>query len=232
MPEAPDYIGLGAQSAGIVWWNDVIVAHPGVEPQAELSRHFFDDFCARPMEDADVEAYHAAFARPEGRLAGEWTARYMFDPWIPMLMRRVAPDAKLLMLLRDPVERYRAGLLDWIGRPPRGHEMHVVSEGIERGRYATQLRRILRHYPADQVLVQQYERCVREPHEEIARVYAFLGLDEGGAPADIRAPEPGPALPELWPDLETDLREIYAPEIEELTALVPDIDLELWPAAR
>ena len=40
----------------------------------------------------------------------------MGDAWALRLIRRAAPDAKLLVLLRDPIERYRSGILHRAGR--------------------------------------------------------------------------------------------------------------------
>ena len=49
------------------------------------------------MTDADVDAYHALFPRKDGQLAGEFSNRYSYDVWTLPLIKRAAPDAKLLM---------------------------------------------------------------------------------------------------------------------------------------
>jgi hypothetical protein len=232
MAEPPDYVGIGTQSAGHRWWHDLLLAHPQVHAPPRTDLHFFDDFCARPMTDEDAATYRAHFARPPGTLCGEWTPRYMFDPWTPELLHRVAPDAKLLVLVRDPVERYRAGLAHQVGRSPRAKEQLLVLDGIERGRYATQLRRVLAVFAPEQLLVQQYERCLRDPAGEHARLLAFLGLDAVAAPAELALAPPEPGTVPLWPDLLADLHDTYGPEIEALAELVPDLDLDLWPTAE
>lgn len=231
MSEPPDYVGVGAQAAGHLWWHGLLLAHPHVHGATRGELHFFDDFCARPMTDADTAAYHAHFAKPPGTLCGEWTPRYMFDPWTPELLHRAAPDAKLLVLVRDPVERYTAGLAHQVGRSPRAREQLLVLDAIERGRYATQLRRVLAVFPREQLLVQQYERCLRDPAGEYARTLAFLGLDPDAAPAELAPAPPEPEIVPLWPDLLADLHDTYGPEIEGLAELAPDLDLDLWPTA-
>ena len=112
-------------------------------------------------------------------LAGEWTPGYMLDPWTPPLLRRAAPDARLLVLLRDPVERFRSGRTLAENRLTVGASARAAANaGFQRGIYADQLLRLWRAFPREQVLVLQFERCVREP--------------DGGAPADLRVPGPGP----------------------------------------
>src|SRR5829696_1826406 len=106
-PGPPDFIGVGALGSGTGWWHSMLVAHPEIRPPRSRTRalHHFDPFCAAEMTDADVAAYHRSFPRRAGAITGEWTGRYMFDAWTPPLLRRAAPDAKLLVMLSDPIER-------------------------------------------------------------------------------------------------------------------------------
>ena len=60
-----------------------------------------------------VERYHRNFPRPAGGVTGEWTPRYMYDHWSLRLLRRAAPEARILVILRDPIERYRSALEAW-----------------------------------------------------------------------------------------------------------------------
>ena len=53
--------------------------------------------------------YERYFPRPQGAIAGEWTPRYMNVPGVVEAMKTLAPDTKLVVLLRDPVERFRSG---------------------------------------------------------------------------------------------------------------------------
>ena len=50
------------------------------------------------------------FPRPSGSLTGEWTPDYIQCSWVPALLAQAAPGTRLLVLLRDPVERFRSGL--------------------------------------------------------------------------------------------------------------------------
>jgi hypothetical protein len=230
----PDFVGVGTARSGTSWWDDLIHQHPAVAraPGIPKEIHFFDERWQDDLREEDVEAYHAWFARPDGKLAGEWTPGYMLDPWTPRSLRHAAPAARLLVLLRDPVERFRSGrtLAEnrlTVGSTPRA----AANAAFNRGVYADQLLRLWRAFPREQVLVLQYERCVRDGRGELARTFRFLGLDtEPLDDIDVgrRVNETRGSKVTLQPWQMRTLAERYAPENARLAALVPDLDLKLW----
>jgi hypothetical protein len=230
----PHFVGVGAQRCGTTWWFRVMVGHPRIRPPKGRRKelHFFDPFAARRMTDEDVQRYYKLFPRETGELVGEWTPRYMRDFWTPPLLRQVAPDVRLLVMLRDPVERYRSGVLHRLTRTPDRRPEALASDGIERGRYALQLRRLHRYFDPERILVLQYERCRAEPMEEYLRTVRFLGLTEHEDPRDFSRPRgttTAPKKEELWPDFQRALQVALEPDVAELKALAPGIDLSLWP---
>ncbi|HEY8583226.1 MAG TPA: sulfotransferase [Capillimicrobium sp.] len=231
----PDFVGVGAQRAGTSWWFVQLLGHAQV-CQSRLMRketHFFDRFGAEPMTDAHIAAYADLFPREPGQIAGEWTPRYMSDPWTPRLLRRAAPDAKLLVLLRDPVERYRSGVVHRVRATPERRPGVVAADALERGRYATHLRGLRACFDPNRILVLQYERCRADPEGELRRTFAFLGL-EPRIPRMLRRAIGGSmtaAKPPLDDDLAAGLRAALAPELADLATLAPDLDLSLWPSA-
>jgi hypothetical protein len=259
---APDFVGVGAQRSGTQWWYGLITDHPQVQgvaatmrrlrpwealdperaiqssPEAPIRRelHFFDSFADRSFERRDAELYRRFFPRPEGELCGEWTPRYMLDFWAPRLLRLAAPRARLLVLLRDPVERYLSGLS---AAAPRARERGIplawmpTGDAVMRGLYARQLAVLLEHFERDQVLVLQYERCCQDPAGELRRTYEFLRVDAGHRPADLRR-QAGPARPkpELPPEAREDLVGALAGDVRELVGGWPEIDVKLWPNFR
>ena len=151
--------------------------------------HFFDDYWRGDFQQSDERAYHQLFLRPEGMLGGEWTPRYIFDPWTPPLLRRAAPDAKLLVLLRDPIARFRSGVTHAAIHGGRVTS-DVVNTAIARGFYGAQLSHLLEHFPREQVLVLQFERCRADPAAMLKLTFEFLGLDSARYPSSIRLSEP------------------------------------------
>src|ERR687897_2841254 len=108
----PDFIGVGTQRSGTTWWFMSLLEHPGIRAPRYGNKelHYLSLFASREMNDQDIERYHFKFPRTAGELVGEWTPRYMHDFWVPRLIPRAAPGAKLLVMFRDPIERFRSGV--------------------------------------------------------------------------------------------------------------------------
>jgi hypothetical protein len=230
----PDFVGVGTEGSGTDWWAGLLGAHPAVAA-APVETRFFDRFWQGECGDADIAAYHALFARRPGSTAGEWSPGYILDPWTPPLLRRAAPAARLLVLLRDPVERFgaavAAGAPDGAGRP--GASRAAANAAFARGLYADQLVRLWRVFPREAVLVLQLERCVAEPEVELSRTFAFLGLDPAPAGVIAAGAGPGPAAaPAMRGGQRSTLVAAYAPENARLARLLrDDLDPALWASA-
>ena len=231
----PDYIGVAAQRAGTSWWHRLIEQHPAVHPLGLGGKevHYFDKFWRGGYEDSDSAAYADLFMRPPGMICGEWTPRYMYDPWTPPLLRRAAPDARILVMLRDPVERFHSGL--WHAAAHLGPiDADVVNNAIGRGLYAGQLQLLFKHFPREQVLVLQFERCRRDPAAMLAKTFTFLGLDPAVQPeqdkfAVARNARSGAPVP-IDRTLVEGLPRFYADDVRQLVDVVgDDVDPQLWP---
>lgn len=229
----PDWVGVGVQKGGTSWWHRMIATHPEMSQADGLSKelHFFDRYFDTEFSDADAAAYTSFFPRPPGGMSGEWTPRYLFDFWVPPLLARAAPQAKVLVLLRDPVERYRSGLSHEVDTGSTSSPV-LAQETMQRGLYAAQLTRLLSCFPREQVLVLQYERCRAEPQTQLARTFSFLGLrDATFAPPTVaevvnRSRSAKAALPA---HVREQLVTAYSADIAVLRGIVPDLDLRLWP---
>jgi hypothetical protein len=230
----PDFVGVGTQRSGTTWWFETLLGHPQIRgPKGRRKeQHFFDRFCAVELTEADIAAYHARFPREPGQIAGEWTPRYMHDFWTPRLIARAAPGAKLLIMFRDPIERFRSGAPHRLSRTPDARLEAVTADAIERGRYATQLRRVLACHDPARILILQYEKCVADPAGQYRRTLRFLGVD-----AEHRHPElerqrgttQAASKKPLWDDLMAGLRAVLEPEVALLAELAPEVDIALWP---
>jgi hypothetical protein len=228
-------VGVGAQRSGTTWWFDLITAHPEVSAPVEKEWHFFNAFCTTEMTDEHLAAYRSGFQRERGQIAGEWTPRYAYDFWTPPLLRRAAPEAKLLFLMRDPLARLRSGI-EHQSRltPPRDAAQfaHIFADAAARGLYGAQLHRLLEHFPREQVLVLQYEQCVADTGAQLRRTYRYLGIDEDFRPNDLRQASEAPRSDRLVPlpaaAHEAFLRAATA-DLVQLVSCAPEIDPALWP---
>jgi hypothetical protein len=225
----PDFVGVGVPMAGIGWWSALVADHPGVHrPGASTAQHFLSRFARQTFGPDDIQRYHQLFPRRPGTIAGEWTPTYLGDPWVPPLLASAAPEARLIVLVREPIERLQLGLRRSIDRRTANSGAHMA-ESIDRSFYARPLRQMLQYVPADRVLVLQYERVVEDPLGGLDATYGFLGLEGGHRPAGTRPPRPGPGLPPLDGRTEERLVDLYSADVADLVALVPTLDLSLWP---
>ncbi len=232
----PDFVGVGSARSGTTWWDELIHAHPEVIRAAGVPKevHYFDRFWDGAFDEAAAERYHRFFPRPAGKLAGEWTPGYALDFWTPALLHRTAPEAKLLYLVRDPVERFRSGLTLTENRMTLKWTPRASANGsFQRGLYADQLLRLWAVFPSEQVLVLQFEQCVRDPRAQLRRTFAFLGLDEAAADGIDVGRRVNQTRVRKVPMSDWQRRllvERYGPENARLAELVPDLDLSLWQA--
>jgi hypothetical protein len=231
----PDFVGVGVPKAGTSWWFRLIEAHPDVAspPQKELNffnRIFFRRERAGGISDDDLRAYHSFFPRPPGSVTGEWTPSYLFSYRLPPILRRAAPRAKLLVLLRDPVDRYQS---DISRRMPHRRLRNVRYKGLARGIYTPELAPWEATYAPEEMLMLQYEACCRDPATHLAATYRFLGLDDSFRPARLGAlVNETKAKRAVTPGFERLLVELYEPDVVALARRYPQIDLTLWPHFR
>lgn len=184
-PGPPDFIGVGF---AVGWWQRALFAHPQISPPRDdgPALHFFDAFSGRDFEDADAACYHAHFPARQGSITGEWTSRYFYDGWAPALMRRAAPEARIVVLLNDPVEQFRQVFSARLAEPPEGGRPLYLADVADRRAYASHLTRLRRFYDPERILVLQYEQCRRDPLGQYRRTLRFLGVREDVAPRRLR----------------------------------------------
>jgi hypothetical protein len=236
----PDFVGVGAQRCGTTWWHRQITRHPGVPFQQGLHHkevHFFDTLAGQSLGARDVERYARYFARPaEGGVTGEWTPRYMYDGWPLPQIDQAAPKACILVMLRDPVDRFASGyaredrLARERGEP--GISDAMVEDQRVRGLYAGQVERVLQAFPRERVLILQYERCRAQYEAELERTYGFLGLDPAFRPAGRRNAPGEPRERDTSAAERERLARGYAADVARLAQIVPEIDPALWPSVR
>ena len=115
----------------------------------------------------------------------------------------------------------------------RGHRgaltAEAYSDALVRGFYGQALAEWTRHFPREQMLVLQYERCVQDPVGEIQRTYRFLNLPPFAPDEVTESVNRRRAQLTLPNDPRRRLRGLYRPDVLALAAATPEIDPELWP---
>src|SRR5918994_2465479 len=238
----PDFVGIGAQRCGTTWWfGGALQTHPlvAIPPGRRKEFHFFDRYWTEDVEPDFAARYARFFPRPEGSITGEWTPGYMCDPWAVPLLAEAAPEARYLIMLRDPVERYRSDIAAVLRQTrERGYNaisIVIANHVILHSMYHWQVKRALEILGRDRVLVLQYERCVDDPLEQMQRTQVFLGLEPlPDAPRALRrwvssGWNPSRENPPLPARLRSELTSVLADDVQQVAALCPDLDLGLWP---
>jgi hypothetical protein len=238
-PARVNFLIAGVQKGGTTALFDYLGDYPDIALPDEKELHFFDDE-ARDWAAPDYGAYHTRFPAPDGRPCGEATPIYSYWPKSLERICAYTPRMKLVLVLRDPVQRawshwrmeYARGAetqpFAWCVREgrqrlfqaePWGH--HREFSYVERGFYGEQLERLYGLFPRDQVLVTTSDALRGEPGDTLARVRAFLDLGAAATPA-VRETHVGREMdyPSELTAADIDhLRAVYAADAERLAAL-------------
>ena len=233
-----DFMVVGAQKAGTTALFEHLAQEPGLALAPVKEVHFFDDETVN-WAAPDYDLYHRHFPAPDGRLRGEATPIYSYWPGSIERIAAYNPAARLILLLRDPVQRawshwkmeyargaetepfawcVRQGRQRLFAAEPWGH--HRVFSYVERGFYAEQVARIDALFPRDQLLILTAEALRHAPAAALDQVRAFLGLAPG-PPATARIAHQGRDLDygsELTSQDIAHLRAVYAADAERLAA--------------
>jgi hypothetical protein len=188
-PPLPTFLIVGAMRSGTTSLYRYLQAHPQVHmPHKEI--HFFD----RRFE-LGVDWYRSRFAGWAGQPAiGEATPTYMYEPAAVERIATILPRARLVAMLRNPVDRAYSHY--WMeharGRDPRSFEDAVAGElsgdgsgYLARGEYLGQLDRLASAFDASQVHVALLEDLHSSPELTYAAVCRFLDVDDGFRPAEL-----------------------------------------------
>ncbi|HEY2266616.1 MAG TPA: sulfotransferase [Streptosporangiaceae bacterium] len=205
----PDFLVIGAPKAGTTALHAALARHPGLytSPVKE-PKYFLTDGRPPPTKGGPGDAltyrehiwrredYEALFdAAPPGTLRGESTPLYLYDRAAMRRIHEALPGAKLIVVVRDPVERAHSNWTHlWsAGLEPVGDFVRACGEEERRiaagwasfwhytglGRYGEQLEYLFTLFPREQILVIRYRLLVDEPAQTLDRICEFLGVPTG-----------------------------------------------------
>ena len=202
----PDFVIIGGKKCGTTYLYNLLSQHPYVAPAVEKEVHYFDARYAK-----GIAWYRSQFPPPqeiEGRKAvtGEATPYYLYHPHAARRAAETVPQAKLIALLRDPIDRAYS---DYHHRMRRGNESLTFEEAIEaeedrirgekekmladegyksrnyrafsylsRGIYIDQILTWLRYFDREQLLILKSEDMFENTSDAFSQVQTFLGLPE------------------------------------------------------
>jgi hypothetical protein len=240
----PHYVGIGCFKAGTSWWHKLLLEHPSIRNNRLGLKELFY-FCHFGYHELDAEAietYRQAFAAPQNCFSGEWSVLYLTYPFAINHLAKVAPEAKLLAIVRNPIDRLRSALNHVLSnrlpamdlKDERAYVFRNFSlfpEVMSHMLVSDPFRRLLQLYDRSKLLVLQYEKCRLDTPGEISKTYRFLGLDDSYMPPSLNSKinvQPY-IIPPLSKNERVNLTEYFYEDVHSLAKLFPNIDLSLWP---
>lgn len=205
--QLPTYLVIGAKRCGTTSLQSYLLAHPQVTPlfppMAHVKgAHYFDRNAYRPL--AWYRSFFPARLRPQPSVCGDASPYYFIHPHAAERAAAVVPAAKVIALLRDPVERALSQYRDELRL---GHETLSLSEALDAetsragsdlvrraadprwdsfvhehlcyrtwGRYAEHLSRWSSCFPREQILLLRSIDLFERPQATYRTVTDFLGL--------------------------------------------------------
>src|SRR5581483_7937596 len=206
----PDFIIIGAQRGGTTSLYAYLSQHPQIAPAVTKEVHFFDNNFEkgigwyRTQFPFLIEKSIAKNIGKQNFITGEASPYYLFHPHVPERVAKVVPGAKLIVLLRNPVDRAYS---HYYHEVELGHEKLSFEEALaqeeartheecarivadqhyrsynhqhytylSRGIYANQVQRWLNLFPREQLLVIKSEDFYADPDGIFQQTLAFLDV--------------------------------------------------------
>ena len=179
----PNLIVIGAARCGTTSLHRYLNLHPDIEMSPVKEPQFFNDWnWHRGL--AWYEAQFPASAKVVGESSPTYTV-HPAHPHVPERMASVVPDAKLIYLVRDPIERlvsgyrFRRWILEREDRPlDEALADFETSVHVAASCYAMQLEQLFPHYPLERILVLEQRALAERRIETLRRAFRFLEVDE------------------------------------------------------
>ncbi|MEH2347823.1 MAG: sulfotransferase domain-containing protein [Nostoc sp.] len=197
----PNFIIIGTQKGGTTSLYNYLIQHPQIVPSSQKEIHFFDF-----QYQKGIDWYEAQFASKNSTefLTGEASPYYIFHPLVPERIKQHYPHIKIIVLLRNPVDRaishyyhevrckietlclkeaFAAELTRLTGEtekiisnPDYYSFNHQRYTYLSRGIYIEQLQNWRKYFPIEQFLILESESFYKNPESTVNQTFAFLGL--------------------------------------------------------
>ena len=204
---APDFFILGAQKAGTTWLWSMLEQHPGTSLPEEKEIHYFGS--SELYAKGDDWYYNHFKGLDPNKVIGEASTSHFYDsvpywynksnqiefdkslPTIPELILQKFPNAKFIVVLRDPVRRAISAYSHWMKQgelsPLLGLKRvateHPKLRILEYGYYAKYLNVWMKKIPSDQFRIIIFEDQIRKNWDRtLIDTYKYLGLDPTFSP--------------------------------------------------
>ena len=197
----PTFLIIGAMKSGTTALYYYLAQHPQIFMSPVKEPNFF---CNGELESSDsksvthIGAYQDLFKNVyDEKAIGEASHCYLYEPEAVARIQQYVPDAKLVAILRNPVDRAHSHFLHKVrdGTEPLtdfaqalreeetgANQNRNVQDYVGRGRYYEQLKRYFDAFDRDQLKVYLYEDLSNTPIDTLQNAFRFLGVDDSFVP--------------------------------------------------
>jgi hypothetical protein len=251
----PHFLVLGSGHAGTSWLHDNLNRHPDCFLPEQKETHYF----SREFERRPLRYYASLFEAGKDKIRGEATPVYtLLKPDRIRFIRSILPDVRLIIIVRNPVDRAWSaccrvitrvaehlgttfdeiddaeiyGFLrhEWAYRPERGLAGYY-EPGLLQGEYTRAIDKWLLFYPDEQLLVCFFDEMKKDPKRFLSSICAHIG-----ASTDIdwdslplfEAVNTNPSYQPLPERFRAFLDDLYGDEIAALKERFPQ-QTRAWP---
>ncbi|TVQ45339.1 MAG: sulfotransferase [Gloeocapsa sp. DLM2.Bin57] len=182
----PDFIIIGGMKCGTTSLHYYLNCHPDISMSREKELNFFIE---EKNWHKGIEWYQSKFTG-NAKIYGEASPNYTYYPnWqgVPERLYSTIPHAKLIYILRDPIERI---ISHYVHRYADGRENCSITEVLAdfennpynpyvcRSRYYWQLEQYLRYFPSSNILILTSEQLEHFPQKTLQTIFRFLAVSE------------------------------------------------------
>jgi hypothetical protein len=196
----PNFLIIGAMKSGTTALYYYLEQHPEIYMSPVKEPNFFSSQEQENAADAvtNIGTYQDLFRGGSGKKAlGEASHSYLYEPRAAAEIKRYVPEAKLIAILRNPIDRAYSHFLHMVrsGTEPlddfaqalreeevRIHKERTFQDYIGRGLYYQQLKRYFGTFPQEQVRVYLYEDLSGAPISTVQDAFRFLKVDDSFVP--------------------------------------------------
>jgi hypothetical protein len=186
----PNFVIVGASRCGTTWMAKNLKLHPDIFMPSTKELHFFDKNFEKGWD------YYANYFPTEickhYKAVGEATPAYLYYvPEVPKLIKSRMPDVKIIVSLRNPIDRAYSHYWNLVAAAPEGHinskltfeqKLDFTPRLVDEGFYDVRLCAYYDLFPQENILVVIFEEVARDPVKHFRRLYHFLGVDANLVP--------------------------------------------------
>jgi hypothetical protein len=184
----PNLIIIGAQKCGTSALHHYLGLHPEISMSEEKELNFFLEDKNWPLGRAWYESNFTGQARIYGEASPDYT-NYPTFGGVPERMHALVPDAKLIYMVRHPIERIVSQYMHnrWSGVETRSIDEAIRGTDkvpmertryVRRSSYYMQLQQFLHYYAKENVLVLTQEDLFQRRKDTLQKIFRFLGVDD------------------------------------------------------